>query len=224
LVFNAKRKKPTEVELTWSTATEINMLGFEVQRRLDNEPDFTATVFVNSKAPGGNSIGTLSYLQIDPNSYTDTSYYRLKIVDLNNNISYSDIKSVTGKTKGGGKNNTIIQTGDTVLTTIAKAKLPTSELPVQKITVGPNPNNGNFWFSVSGIEKETIAAIYTADGKMVKQFLVQNLQQRQVTGMRSGMYILKVEGLNPFRIIVQGEADPVKNFPSINSPSTKINN
>jgi hypothetical protein len=204
LVFNAKRKKTTEVELTWSTATEINMLGFEVQRKLNNEPDFTATTFVNSKAPSGNSIGTLSYLQIDPNSYTDTSYYRLKIVDLNNNISYSDIKTVTGKTKGGGKNNNIIQTGDTVLTTIAKAKLQTGELPVQKITVGPNPNNGNFWFMVSGIDKETFAVLYTIDGKMLKQFHVSNLQQQQVSSLRNGIYILKVERLQPFRIVVQG--------------------
>ncbi len=224
LVFNAKRKKASEVELTWTTTMETNMLGFEIQRKLDNEPDFTATTFVNSKAPGGNSTTTLSYLQIDPNSYTGTSYYRLKIVDLNNNLSYSDIKSVDGKTKGGGGKNNTIQNGDTAMTTSTKAELKSMELPAPKITVGPNPNNGNFWFMVSGMEKETIAAIYTADGKMVKQFRVQNLQQRQVTGMRSGMYILKVEGLNPFWIIVQGEADPVKNFPSINSPSTKINN
>jgi hypothetical protein len=221
LVFNAKRKKSTEVELTWTTAMETNMLGFEIQRKLDNEPDFTATTFVNSKAPGGNSTSTLSYLQIDPNSYADTSYYRLKIVDLNNNISYSDIKSVTGKTKGGGKNNNIIQTSDTAITTFSKAKLQPENLTVQKITVGPNPNNGNFWFMVSGIEKETIAAIHTMDGKMLKQFRVQNLQQRRVTGMRSGMYILKVEGLKPFRIIVQGDGDPVKNYPSINSSSIK---
>jgi hypothetical protein len=74
LVFDAKRKKPTEVELIWSTVTETNMLGFEMQRKLDNEVDFTATSFINSKAPGGNSSSTLSYSQNDPNSYAGTSY------------------------------------------------------------------------------------------------------------------------------------------------------
>src|SRR4030095_8404228 len=73
LVFDAKRKKPTEVELIWSTVTETNMLGFEMQRKLDNEVDFTATSFINSKAPGGNSSSSLSYSLIDPNSYTGTS-------------------------------------------------------------------------------------------------------------------------------------------------------
>jgi hypothetical protein len=192
-----------------------------VQRKLDNEPDFSATAFVNSKAPAGNSTATLSYSQIDPNAYTGTSYYRLKIVDLNTNISYSDIKSVDGKTKGGGGKNNTIQNADTVMTTFSKAELKSMELLAPKITVGPNPNNGDFRFVVSGIEKETIAVIYTMDGKMLKQFRVQNLQQQKVTGMKSGMYILKVEGLQPFRIIVQGDGDSVKNYPSINSSSIK---
>jgi hypothetical protein len=221
LVFNAKRKKPTEVELTWSTTMETNMLGFEVQRKLDNEPDFAATAFVNSKAPGGNSTTTLSYLQIDPNSYTGTSYYRLKIVDLNNNISYSDIKSVDGKTKGGGGKNNTIQDADTVMTTSAKAELWSDKLPARKITVGPNPNNGNFWFTVSGIEKETSASLYTIDGKLLKQFRVANLQQEQVNGLRNGMYILKVDGLKLVKIVVHGGDNPINRYPTINTSSMK---
>jgi len=222
LVFSAKRKKPTDVELAWSTATEINMLGFEVQRKLDNEADFTATTFVNSKAAGGNSSGTLSYLQVDPNSYTGTSYYRLKMVDLNNNTSYSEIKTVDGKTKaGGGKNNTI-QNADT-MTTSAKASLQSDDSPIQKITVGPNPNNGNFWFTVRGIEKETAAMLYSIDGKILKQFKVTNGRQEHVTGLSHGIYILKVDGLQSYRIIVQGRANSLNSI-GTNTPSIKSNN
>lgn len=221
LVFNAIRKKPSEVQLTWSTATETKMNGFEVQRKLDNEVDFSAIGFVNSKAPGGNSLSPLSYSYIDPNSYGGTSYYRLKIVDLNNNISYSDIKTVAGKIKGGGgKNNTILQASDTALATTAKAELP-AKLTVQKITAGPNPNNGNFWFMVSGMSKETIATLYTIDGKALKQFHVSNLQQRQVNGLKSGVYILKVENLQPFTIIVQADGNTINNYLLNNSPSIK---
>jgi hypothetical protein len=222
LVFNATRKKTSEVQLTWSTATETNMNGFEIQRKLDNEVDFSAKGFVNSKAPGGNSLSLLSYSYTDLNSYAGTSYYRLKIVDLNNGISYSDIKAVTGKTKGGGgKNNNIIQTSDTAVTTFATAKLQSGNLPVQKITAGPNPNNGNFWFTVSGIDKETTATLYTLDGKVLKQFRVMNLQQQQVNGLRSGIYILKVENLQPFRIIVQTGGNTINNYLLNNSPSIK---
>jgi len=44
-----------------------------------------------------------------------------------------------------------------------------------------------------------------------------NLQQQQVNNLRSGIYILKVEGLQPFRIIVQGNGSSINNNPAINS-------
>jgi hypothetical protein len=220
LVFDAKRKKPSEVELTWSTAMETNMLGFEVQRKLDNEADFTPTAFVNSKASGGNSNTLLSYLQIDPNSYSGTSFYRLKIVDQANNISYSDIKSVTGKSKKVNSNIITLTTTDSTSTT-SKIQSSASEEVSQKITVGPNPNNGNFWFWVSGIKKETFATIFTIEGKTVKQFHINNLQQQQVNGLKSGIYILKVEGFKSYRIVVQSSGDPVQNYPLNNTSSIK---
>jgi len=91
----------------------------------------------------------------------------------------------------------------------------------KKITVGPNPNNGNFWFKISGIEKDAVAVLYTIDGKILKQFRVANLQQQQVNGLRNGLYILKVEGAQPFRIVVQGNGNPGNNNPVITNNSTK---
>ena len=70
--------------------------------------------------------------------------------------------------------------------------------------MGPNPNNGNFFFSVNGIEKETIATLYTIDGKQIKQFRVVNLQQQNVNGIRSGIYLLKIPGFETQKIIVNG--------------------
>jgi len=77
----------------------------------------------------------------------------------------------------------------------------------KRIIVGPNPNNGNFWFNVTGIEKETVATLYTIDGKIIKQLRVANLQRQQMSGLANGMYILKVEGLEPFKIVVQGNSN-----------------
>ena len=223
LVFNAKRKKPTEVELGWSTATETNMNGFEVQRRLDNEADFSARAFVNSKAAGGNSNSQLSYLHIDPNSYAGISYYRLKIVDLNNAISYSEIRSVSGKGKKGNGNNNIREAGTegNSESVSVKGMMPTGTPVIKKITVGPNPNNGNFWFIVSGIEKETSATLYTIDGKILKQCRVFNLTQYHVNGLQGGMYLLKVPGMDAFRIIVQGGNNPGVNNRATTSPLIK---
>jgi len=208
LVFTAQRKKSTEVQLNWSTQTETNFNGYEVQRRLNNEQSFSVRTFVNSLAPGGTSNASLSYSYIDANSYTDTSFYRLRIVDNNGGFTYSDIKAVPGKTKGGGNgggNPHNITNTDSTITTIASGKvIPQNNVELQKITVGPNPNNGNFWFTVSGIDKETFATLYTIDGKQLKQFRVNNLQRQQVSGLSSGIYLLKVPGMDAFKITVQG--------------------
>lgn len=201
LVFNASRSSSTLVQLNWTTATENNLQGFEVQRRLDNETDFTARTFINSYATGGNSNNLLSYAYSDINSHTGTSYYRLKIVDLNNNFTYSEIKSVgkmKGKGGGNGGNNLSQGNPDNQLVDAENGN------PVRKITIGPNPNNGNFWFTVNGLEKETAASLYTIDGKLIRQFNVQNLQQQKVNGLSNGIYILKVPGMDVYKVLVRG--------------------
>ena len=203
LVFTGQRKKPTEVTLKWTSQTETNMSGYQIQRRLKNEIDFSDKALVNSLAPGGNSALQLSYQNIDANPYTDTSYYRLKILTNNAAFTYSNVITVPGKTKGGGggngNGNSI--TADDMTGVNSKQMMQTSSL-VQKITVGPNPNNGNFWFTVNGIEKETVATLYTIDGKQIKQFRVVNLQQQQVTNLCNGIYLLKVPGFETQKIIV----------------------
>ncbi|HEX7846469.1 MAG TPA: T9SS type A sorting domain-containing protein, partial [Chitinophagaceae bacterium] len=213
LVFNAKRKKATEVQVTWTTATETNMSGFEVQRRLKNEADFSARGFVNSKAPGGNSNSQLSYSYLDANAYTDTSYYRLKIVDLNGGFTYSEIKAVFTKAKGGGGGNHK-QVEEPLQT---KTGATPMELIAAKITVGPNPNNGNFWFSVTGLEKEATATLYTIDGRSLRNFKVMNNQQQQVGGLSNGIYLLKVPGIDAFRVVVQGSTTT---SPAPSAPAT----
>lgn len=220
VVLSVKATKQNNVNVSWSTATETNNQGFAVERRLRGEAAFTQLAFVNSKAVSGNSSSQLNYGYTDINMFNDTSYYRLKIVGLNANMCYSDIKALVPKGGGGKKGNNIINT-DTVQI-LAKSKNTANQQTGMpgKLTVGPNPNNGNFWFRVTGIDKVTFAMICTMDGKVLKQFRVTNLQQQQVSGLRSGVYVLKIEGLQSFRIIVQGD-DHVPNFPINNASSIK---
>ena len=207
VVLTGQRKKATEVTLKWTSQTETNMSGYQIQRRLKNEADFSDRAFVNTLAPGGNSASPLAYQAIDANSYADTSFYRLKIVANNVTFTYSNVIAVAPKTKAGGgggngsPNNT--QLSDEETTATGKS-IPQINSSAKKITVGPNPNNGNFWFSVNGVEKETVVTLYTIDGKHVKQFKVANLQQQHVTGLCSGFYLLKVPGLATQKIIVNG--------------------
>ena len=202
VVLTGQRKKTTEVTLKWNSQTETNMSGYQVQRRLKNEADFVDRGFVNTLTPGGNSAAQLSYQNVDENSYTDTSYYRLKIVTTSASFTYSNVIVVPGKTKGGGGNgngNNSTLTGE-ITTTTRKSVMQLNT--TKKITVGPNPNNGNFWFIVNGIEKGTIATLYTIDGKQIGQFKVVNLQQQQVSGIKAGLYILKVPGFESQKIVV----------------------
>ena len=214
VVLTGQRKKATEVTLKWNSQTETNMSGYQIQRRLKNEADFSDRAFVNTLAPGGNSALQLSYQHVDANPYTDTSFYRLKIITNNASFTYSNVIAVPGKTKGGGGggngNPNTTQLSDEETTASAKS-ISQINSSARKITVGPNPNNGNFWFSVNGIEKETIATLYTIDGKQISQFKVANLQQQQVSGLKTGMYLLKVPGFATQKIIVNAGANtPLK--------------
>jgi hypothetical protein len=223
VVLSVKAGKQNNVNVSWSTATETSNQGFAVERKLKGEPDFTQRFFVNSKAAGGNSLSQLNYSYTDANSSMDTSYYRLKIVALNASTCYSDVKVYVPKAGGkkGGGNPNIINT-DTIRTIAGTMNLSNKPTDMTaKLTVGPNPNNGNFWFTVNGIERETFATLYTMDGKILKQFRVMNLQQQQVSGLRSGIYILKVEGLKSFRVVVQTDGSASPNFPVVNLSSIK---
>ena len=222
VVLSVKAGKQNNVNVSWTTATETNNQGFGVERRLKGEVSFTQLTFINSNAPGGNSVTPLSYSYTDINSFADTSYYRLKIVGLNASTCYSDTKYVIPKGAGGKKGNLNIISTDTILTTTTYNKTLSKETDMTaKLTVGPNPNNGNFWFKVNGIERETFATLYTMDGKILKQFRVMNLEQQQVSGLKSGIYILKVEGLKSFRVVVQTDGSSSPNFPVINLSSIK---
>ena len=75
--------------LHWTTVTEINNRGFEVQ----GSPDgfyYVMIGFVNSQAPGGNSIGLLNYTFADINPAA-RYYYRLRQVDIDNHSEFSNI-------------------------------------------------------------------------------------------------------------------------------------
>ena len=71
--------------LSWSTATEINNKGFEVEKSMDGQT-FAAIGFV----PGnGNSSLVNNYSYTDNKVLSGSNYYRLKQVDIDGNFNYS---------------------------------------------------------------------------------------------------------------------------------------
>lgn len=95
--FNALRQNADEVLLNWATASEINNQGFQLERMLEGETAFTEIAWIDGK---GNSIITNHYQHIDKNSTLGISYYRLKQVDFDGTVTYSEVRAVEGQSNG----------------------------------------------------------------------------------------------------------------------------
>jgi Secretion system C-terminal sorting domain len=87
--FNAKVIE-NEVELDWSTATEMNNDFFTIERSQSGE-EWENIIEVKG---AGNSTQTLHYNTKDTQPLFGVSYYRLKQTDYDGKYSYSSIKRV----------------------------------------------------------------------------------------------------------------------------------
>jgi methionine-rich copper-binding protein CopC len=87
--------KASSVELKWSTATEINNHGFDVERKIRGEKsDWTKIGFIEGS---GNSNAPKEYSYVDGNVKHGSYLYRLKQVDQNGRFSYSrEVEVMTG--------------------------------------------------------------------------------------------------------------------------------
>jgi hypothetical protein len=91
-------KSGTDAILDWSTASEKNNVGFEVERSADGK-NFSKIGFVNTQATEGNSNEKLAYRFTDNAPLNGDNHYRLKQTDRDGKSSYSKVSRVTF---GGG--------------------------------------------------------------------------------------------------------------------------
>ena len=73
------------VRLSWSTATELNNLGFEIQKK-ENNNDFSPIGFVNGN---GTTNEPKSYSFTEVNVTQGSNIYRLKIIEFDSTFEYS---------------------------------------------------------------------------------------------------------------------------------------
>lgn len=83
-----------KVDVTWSTATEINNKLFTVERSADAR-NFVAVGTVNG---AGNSNSVKQYSFTDLNPLMGTSYYRLSQTDMDDHTEYLRIKQIVNNT------------------------------------------------------------------------------------------------------------------------------
>lgn len=83
------------VQLNWSTATEINNDFFTIEKSNDGKN----WEVVSTVDGAGNSSQLVEYFDTDYNPFDGTSYYRLKQTDFNGRFSYSNVVPVNLTTK-----------------------------------------------------------------------------------------------------------------------------
>jgi hypothetical protein len=84
-------KQGDNAQLNWSTSSEENNKGFEIQRSTDQ----SSWAVLNFIAGAGNSQVQNDYQYLDQNLPAGTYYYRLRQVDYDGNSSFSKIVPVT---------------------------------------------------------------------------------------------------------------------------------
>ena len=91
--FTAVVNSSNDVDLTWITLSETNNYGFFIQQRNVSYSNFTDVP--NSFVPGhGTTIEPHTYVWVHQGVAAGTYYYRLKQVDLDGTIQYSDARQV----------------------------------------------------------------------------------------------------------------------------------
>ncbi len=84
-------KKNNAISISWTTSNEINTQGFEVERSNDG----SNFMQIGKVAARNNSSNY--YELVDANLFVETTYYRLKIMDMNGSYRYSNIASINSK-------------------------------------------------------------------------------------------------------------------------------
>ncbi len=92
--FKGERQGSKNI-LTWTTATEQNNKGFELQRSANGE-NFTTISLVNTKAINGTSNTTLAYNHVDEKPFSGNNYYRLKQIDKDGKSTISGVVLIKG--------------------------------------------------------------------------------------------------------------------------------
>jgi hypothetical protein len=92
--FTAQLFEEEDVLLTWTTASELNNDRFEIERRMDNETEFT---YISTVAGNGTTNEIIDYTFVDETVTwtTDVAYYRLRQVDFNGEFEYTAIIAVS---------------------------------------------------------------------------------------------------------------------------------
>ncbi|MEO6686774.1 MAG: T9SS type A sorting domain-containing protein [Dyadobacter sp.] len=93
VTFTGKRLDARQIQLEWTTTSEVNNDHFEIERTLNPAEGFHTAGSVKGQ---GTTAANVSYQFTDPNAESVYTYYRLKQVDLDGSFTYSRIIAIKG--------------------------------------------------------------------------------------------------------------------------------
>jgi hypothetical protein len=94
LTFFTAKSIGNRVYLEWQTASELNNLGFEIERKLKSNENESEWITIGFKEGKGTTTEPQKYLFVDENPVNGTQYYRLRQIDFNGQFEYSDLVEI----------------------------------------------------------------------------------------------------------------------------------
>ena len=86
--FSAALNAQSDVSLEWKVAEQVNIIRYEIERKLDGN-NYTTIAVVNA-----NTQNEFTYHFTDTHTFTGTCFYRLKIIDHDGSVTYSKVVNV----------------------------------------------------------------------------------------------------------------------------------
>lgn len=93
ITFDANRPNSDQVILTWTSSSERNNAGFEVERKLEGANDFSRVGYIIGF---GDTDEPTNYRFTDLNAFDGLSYYRFRQMDFSGKGTYSKVLMVEG--------------------------------------------------------------------------------------------------------------------------------
>ena len=178
--FTAKADRDNVI-VEWQTATETNNQGFELQRKREGAEGWTVAGYVSGK---GTTIERQSYQYVDKQLKAGKYIYRLKQIDLDGTIEYSQEIEV-------------------------EVSVPDEYVLYQNY---PNPFNPSTTIEFSIPEKsEVVLSIYNSLGEKVRELINGSMEagyQRVVFDARelpSGTYVYQINAKGSTKSFIQSK-------------------
>ncbi|MES2431130.1 MAG: T9SS type A sorting domain-containing protein [Bacteroidota bacterium] len=155
------------VVLNWQTAHEQNVNGFTIERSIDGTNNWQQVAAVPSQGVNGNSSSSLLYSYTDKNAVTGAFQYRIKQIDINGEIKYSEIRFVKA-----------------------------SDFSKERVLVYPNPSaDGKVVVVFNGNGTKNDVILQDVTGRKLNQWFGVATSSLQIANLKAGVYNLVVRNL-----------------------------